>query len=78
MRTSIDSVAHTPFAVAGLQSVRSLPVPPHRVHGTFKAHIAAACWIVPVPRRRRRFAASPRRLFHGLGAVRGRGEKKAL
>src|SRR5258707_10160282 len=50
MRTSIDSIRRTrPSPLQVLQSVRSLPVPPHRVHGTLKRILPAACWIVPVP-----------------------------
>src|SRR5207249_10535608 len=32
-----------------LSAVRSLPVPPHRVHGTLKRIFPAACCTVPVP-----------------------------
>src|SRR5580700_1827526 len=50
MRTSMVSVRLTrPSPPHVLHMVRSLPVPPQRVHGTLKRILPAACWIVPVP-----------------------------
>src|SRR6266852_2461098 len=50
MRTSIVSDRRTrPSPPQVLHVVRSLPVPPHRVHGTLNRILPAACWIVPVP-----------------------------
>src|SRR5260370_1199347 len=44
MRTSMDSDRGTrPSPLQVLQSVRSLPVPPHRVHGTLKRILPASC-----------------------------------
>src|SRR5437016_11191883 len=50
MRTSMVSARRTrPSPAHVLHAVRSLPVPPHRVHGTLKRIFPAACWTVPVP-----------------------------
>src|SRR5207249_3517484 len=50
MRTSMVSARRTrPSPAHVLHAVRSLPVPPHRVHGTLKRIFPAACCTVPVP-----------------------------